>query len=58
MTEEMQREASGGLIKRGKGLASQFDVIKNDYVPPAKTEMKRSKSQPAVKVCLSKKIQI
>lgn len=45
-SEEMQREASGGIVKRG-GIESKFDVIVHDYVPP-RIEMKRSKSQPAV----------
>lgn len=53
MTEELKRQASSGLIRRG-GLESKMDVIKFDYVMPTKGEerggidgIKRSKSQPA-----------
>ena len=48
VTEELAREASGGIIKKGKGVESQFDILRNDYTPPPRTEMKRSRSQPAV----------
>lgn len=45
VTEELAREASGGMIKKLKNLESQFDILKNDYAPPPRVKMKRSKSQ-------------
>jgi hypothetical protein len=45
--ESFVKQASNGVIRKG-GVESRLDVVTNDYVPPAKTEMKRSKSTPAV----------
>ena len=51
VNDELQKEASGGLLSRsGLKAGERFDVIKFDYVPATKVEMKRSKSQPGVKV--------
>lgn len=51
VNDELQKEASGGLLSRsGVKAGERFDVIKFDYVPATKVEMKRSKSQPGVKV--------
>ncbi|KAI5122033.1 hypothetical protein M0805_008023 [Coniferiporia weirii] len=47
VTEALRREASGGLLSR-KDARSQFDILKNDYTPPPRTRVARSKSQPAV----------
>ena len=35
------------MIRKG-GVESRLDVVTNDYVPPPKPEIKRSKSTPAV----------
>lgn len=48
VTEELAREANGGVIKRGKGVESQFDILRNDYTPPPRVQVKRSRSQPAI----------
>lgn len=42
---DLQRQAASGVIRKG-GIESKFDVVKMDYVPPPKTELKRSKSTP------------
>lgn len=46
-SESFQRQASSGVIRKG-GVESRLDVVTNDYVPPPKAEIKRSKSTPAV----------
>ncbi|OSX58201.1 hypothetical protein POSPLADRAFT_1173606 [Postia placenta MAD-698-R-SB12] len=45
VSESLQRQASLGVIRKG-GVESRLDVITRDYVPPPKSEKKRSKSQP------------
>lgn len=45
--DSLVKQASNGVIRKG-GVESRLDVVTNDYVPPAKAEMKRSKSTPAV----------
>lgn len=51
VTEALRREASGGLLSK-KDAQSQFDILKNDYTPPPRSKITRSRSQPAVgKVC-------
>lgn len=47
VSEDLQRQAGGGVIRRG-GVESRLDVVTLDYVPPTKSEMKRSRSTPAV----------
>ncbi|PFH53498.1 hypothetical protein AMATHDRAFT_137284 [Amanita thiersii Skay4041] len=47
LSESFQRQASGGVIRRG-GVESRLDVVTRDYVPPPKVSIKRSKSTPAV----------
>ncbi|KAH8112436.1 WD40 repeat-like protein [Phellopilus nigrolimitatus] len=47
VTEALRREASGGLLSR-RDAQSQFDILKNDYTPPPRVKMTRSKSQPAI----------
>lgn len=42
---DLQRQAASGVIRKG-GIESKLDVVKLDYVPPPKTELKRSKSTP------------
>ncbi len=39
-----------GVIRKG-GVESRLDVVTRDYVPPPKSELKRSKSTPAT-VCI------
>ncbi|KAJ3559645.1 hypothetical protein NM688_g216 [Phlebia brevispora] len=46
VTESLQKQASTGLIRKG-GIESRLEVVTRDYVPPPKTEKRRSKSQPA-----------
>jgi cell division cycle protein 20 (cofactor of APC complex) len=46
VTDSLAKQASGGIIRKG-GAESRIDVITRDYVPPPKTEMKRSRSTPA-----------
>ena len=46
MTDSLAKQASGGIIRKGSA-ESRIDVITRDYVPPPKTEMKRSRSTPA-----------
>ena len=46
VTDSLAKQASGGVIRKG-GAESRIDVITRDYVPPQKTEMKRSRSAPA-----------
>ncbi|KAF8878796.1 WD40-repeat-containing domain protein [Gymnopilus junonius] len=43
--ESLQRQASGGVIRKG-GVESRLDVVTRDYVPP-RHEIKRSRSTPA-----------
>lgn len=50
VTKSLQRQASAGVIKRG-GIESRMDVVTRDYVPPPKTDTRRSRSQPAVSNC-------
>ena len=46
-SDSFQRQASGGVIRKG-GVESRLDVVTRDYVPPPpKYEVKRSKSTPA-----------
>ncbi|KAJ3501588.1 hypothetical protein NLJ89_g9271 [Agrocybe chaxingu] len=46
-SESFQRQANGGVIRKG-GVESRLDVVTRDYVPPPpKHEVKRSKSTPA-----------
>jgi cell division cycle 20, cofactor of APC complex len=48
ITEELQRQASSGLIRRG-GIESKMDVVTMDYIPPMpKAEIKRARSQPSM----------
>jgi cell division cycle protein 20 (cofactor of APC complex) len=52
LSDAFQRQASGGVIRKG-GVESRIDVVTLDYVPPPKSaEVKRSRSTPAI-VCLS-----
>lgn len=46
VTERLRRQASNGLIRKG-GVESRIDVVTRDYVPPPKSEVRRSKSQPS-----------
>ena len=46
VTDSLAKQAGGGIIKKGSA-ESRIDVITRDYVPPPKTEMKRSRSTPA-----------
>lgn len=46
VTDSLAKQASGGIIRKGSA-ESRIDVITRDYVPPPKTEMKRSRSTPA-----------
>jgi len=46
VTDSLAKQAGGGIIRKG-GAESRIDVITRDYVPPPKTEMKRSRSTPA-----------
>ncbi len=50
LSEAFQRQANGGVIRRG-GVESRLEVVTRDYVPPPKAEIKRSKSTPAVVSC-------
>jgi len=47
-TPSLERQAKGGVIRKG-GVESKLEVVTLDYVPPPpKHEIKRSKSTPAV----------
>ncbi|KAL4253717.1 WD repeat CDC20/Fizzy family protein [Abortiporus biennis] len=46
VSDSLQKQASGGVIRKG-GVESRIDVITRDYVPPTKSEHKRSRSQPS-----------
>lgn len=47
VSEDLQRQAGGGVIRKG-GVESRLDVVTLDYVaPPPKPEAKRSRSTPA-----------
>ena len=46
VTDSLAKQASGGIIRKGSA-ESRIDVITRDYVPPPKTDMKRSRSTPA-----------
>lgn len=46
VTDSLAKQAGGGIIRKGSA-ESRIDVITRDYVPPPKTEMKRSRSTPA-----------
>ncbi|KAH8978938.1 WD40-repeat-containing domain protein [Lactarius hatsudake] len=48
VTESLQRQASSGVIRKG-GVESKLDVVSRDYVPPPKSEAKRSRSTPAMR---------
>ncbi|KAH9077739.1 WD40-repeat-containing domain protein [Lactarius deliciosus] len=48
VTESLQRQASSGVIRKG-GIESKLDVVSRDYVPPPKSEAKRSRSTPAMR---------
>ena len=50
VTEALKREAKGGIIDRisRKEAQSQFDILKNDTVPPPRHKVTRSRSQPAI----------
>ncbi|KAF8871680.1 WD40-repeat-containing domain protein [Infundibulicybe gibba] len=45
-SESFQKQAGGGVIRKG-GVESRLDVVTRDYVPPPKSEVKRSRSTPA-----------
>lgn len=47
VTDSLQKQASSGIVRKG-GIESRLDVVTRDYVPPPKSEKRRSKSQPAV----------
>ncbi|KAJ7702455.1 WD40 repeat-like protein [Mycena rosella] len=48
LSDAFQRQASGGVIRKG-GVESRIDVVTLDYVPPPKSaEVKRSRSTPAI----------
>jgi cell division cycle protein 20 (cofactor of APC complex) len=47
ISASLKSQASGGVIRRG-GIESRLDVVTRDYVPPPKSEIKRSRSTPAV----------
>ncbi|KIK07563.1 hypothetical protein K443DRAFT_86715 [Laccaria amethystina LaAM-08-1] len=47
VSDSFRSQAGGGVIRKG-GVESRLDVVTNDYVPPPKAEIKRSKSTPAV----------
>jgi hypothetical protein len=48
LSDAFQRQASGGVIRKG-GVESRIDVVTLDYVPPPKpAEVKRSRSTPAI----------
>lgn len=46
MSEDLQRQAGGGVIRKG-GIESRLDVVTMDYIAPPKSDMKRSRSTPA-----------
>ena len=46
LSDDMQRQAGGGVIRKG-GVESRLDVVTIDIVPRAKSEGKRSRSTPA-----------
>lgn len=50
VTEALKREAKGGIIDRmsRKEAQSQFEILKNDSVPPPRHKVTRSRSQPAL----------
>ncbi|KDQ54030.1 hypothetical protein JAAARDRAFT_38625 [Jaapia argillacea MUCL 33604] len=43
ITEALSKQANSGVIRKG-GIESRLDVITHDYVPPPRTDPKRSKS--------------
>jgi hypothetical protein len=48
LSDAFQRQASGGVIRKG-GVESRLDVVTLDYVPPPKSvEVKRSRSTPVI----------
>jgi cell division cycle 20, cofactor of APC complex len=47
VSESLKRQASSGVIRKG-GVESKLDVVSRDYVPPPKSEAKRSRSTPAM----------
>ncbi|KAF7304620.1 hypothetical protein MKEN_01175900 [Mycena kentingensis (nom. inval.)] len=50
VSDAFHRQASGGVIRKG-GVESRIDVVTIDYVPPPKSsEVKRSRSTPAINV--------
>jgi hypothetical protein len=46
VSDELQKEASGGLLSKSVKSGDRFDAVRFDYVPEKKVEMRRSKSQP------------
>jgi cell division cycle 20, cofactor of APC complex len=46
VSDSLQRQAGAGVIRKG-GIESKLNVISRDYVPPQKSELKRSRSTPA-----------
>ncbi|KAI9464062.1 WD40-repeat-containing domain protein [Lactarius psammicola] len=48
VTESLQRQASSGVIRKG-GVESKLNVVSRDYVPPPRSEAKRSRSTPAMR---------
>jgi len=46
VTDSLAKQASGGIIRKGSA-ESRIDVITRDYVPPPKTDVRRSRSTPA-----------
>ena len=47
VTDALRREASGGLLSK-KDVQSQIDILKNDYTPPPRSKIPRSRSQPVI----------
>ncbi|KAL0956461.1 hypothetical protein HGRIS_002607 [Hohenbuehelia grisea] len=46
VSESLQRQAGAGVIRKG-GIESRLDVVTRDYIPPPRSEIKRSRSTPA-----------
>ena len=46
VTDSLAKQAGGGIIRKGSA-ESRIDVVTRDYVPPPKTDMRRSRSTPA-----------
>ncbi|KAI0044278.1 WD40 repeat-like protein [Auriscalpium vulgare] len=48
VSDTLKRQASAGVIRKG-GIEAKLDVVSRDYVPPPRTEPKRSRSTPAIR---------